>query len=243
MPPLTLTIAGFDPSAGAGLAADLKAFAALGVYGQAACTALTLQNENEFQSPGWVEAEKILEQLEILFRAREIKFVKIGLIENSNTLEKVLDFLQQKSPDAFILWDPIIKASAGFTFHANAEPWKKLLPRVSLVTPNAPEAQFLDVLHGHPHTPVLLKGGHAARSHESTDTLFSGGAQYHFTTPRVATERHGSGCTLSALILANLALGQTLPEACENAKNKMQEFFENGDGKLGFIGQATIFSR
>jgi hydroxymethylpyrimidine/phosphomethylpyrimidine kinase len=235
MPPLALTLAGFDPSAGAGLAADIKAFAALGVYGQAVCTALTIQNENEFKSPGWVSAEKILEQLEILFAARELKFVKIGLIETSDTLEKLMDFLQQTSPGAYILWDPIIRASAGFEFHADAEPWEKLLPRISLVTPNAPEAQFLDVLHGHPQTAVLLKGGHAARSHESTDTLFWNGKHWRFSTPRIATERHGSGCTLSALILANLALGQTLPEACENAKNKMQKFFQNGSGKLGFL--------
>jgi hydroxymethylpyrimidine/phosphomethylpyrimidine kinase len=236
MPPLALTIAGFDPSAGAGLAADLKAFQAAGVYGQAVCTALTIQNENEFKSPGWVSAKKILEQLEILFQARTIQFVKIGLIENSIVLEKILDFLQKKSSNAFILWDPIIQASAGFTFHSHAEDWKKLLPRISLVTPNAPEAQFLGVPRGHPQTAVLLKGGHSGDAQTSTDTLFWKGEQWDFATPRVAhTERHGSGCTLSALILAHLALGAPLPEACENAKNKMQKFFQNGNGKLGLI--------
>jgi hydroxymethylpyrimidine/phosphomethylpyrimidine kinase len=132
-----LTIAGYDPSAGAGVLADIKAFEHCKVYGQAVCTALTLQNEELFSKPGWLSWEQIKLQLEVLSRVRNFCYIKIGLVENPQTLEKILKWLHKKYPGAFILWDPILKASSGFKFHKqNAITWQKLFTYVNLITPN-----------------------------------------------------------------------------------------------------------
>ena len=111
-----LTIAGFDGSAGAGILADVKAMAHFGVYCESACTALTQQNEDEFVAPGWIVWERIEAQLETLFKKRTFKYVKIGLVEKAKILKRIVEFVREKSPDAFILWDPVASASAGFHF-------------------------------------------------------------------------------------------------------------------------------
>ena len=107
-----LTIAGFDGSAGAGILADVKAMAHFGVFCESVCTALTQQNEDEFVAPGWVIWERIEAQLETLFAKRQFKFVKIGLVEKAKVLQRIVEFVREKSPDAYIIWDPIASASA-----------------------------------------------------------------------------------------------------------------------------------
>jgi len=232
-----LTIAGFDPSAGAGILADIKAFEHSKIYGQAVCTALTIQNEGHFEKPNWVSWECIKSQLEILSRVRSFDYIKIGLVENPIILEKILKWLRKKYPKAFILWDPILKASSGFEFHKQKViTWQKLLTYVNLITPNLPEAEFLGISEGSPKTAVLVKGGHCSNSKNSNDLLYfpKSPAPIKFTAKRIkGVEKHGSGCTLSALVLANLALGCDLETAILRAKESMQRFFESGGGKLG----------
>jgi len=234
-PPLALTIAGYDPSAGAGILADIKAFEHCGVHGQAVCTALTIQNENLFLKPNWLPWQQIKEQLEILSKARNFSCVKIGLVENPQTLEKILKWLRKKYPKAFIIWDPIIKSSSGFEFHKkNAVSWQKLFTYANLITPNLPEAEFLGILKGSPKTAVLVKGGHATHQ-KSDDLLFlpNSPTPIKFTSKRIDAQRHGSGCTLSALIIANLLKYKELEKAIRKAKIDMQKFFQYGNGKLG----------
>jgi len=231
-----LTIAGFDPSAGAGILADIKAFEHSKVYGQAVCTALTIQNEEHFEKPNWVSWECIKSQLEILSRVRSFSYVKIGLVESPQILEKILKWLRKKYPKAFILWDPILKSSSGFEFHKqNAITWQKLFTYVNLITPNLPEAELLGISKGSLKTAVLVKGGHCPNSKNSNDLLFfpKSPAPIKFTAKRIkGVERHGSGCTLSALVLANLALGCNLENAISKAKRNMQRFFTQGNGRL-----------
>ena len=100
---LALTVAGFDGSAGAGLLADVKAMEFFGVYGQAVCTALTVQNENEFFSPNWVPVEQIEKQLEVLAKVRDFKAVKIGLVENAFVLRKIIRKIRELFPRAFLV--------------------------------------------------------------------------------------------------------------------------------------------
>ena len=236
-PPFALTIAGFDPSAGAGILADIKAFEHCGIYGQAVCTAFTIQNETLFLKPNWLPWQQIKEQLEILSKARNFSYAKIGLVESPQTLEKILKWLRKKYPQAFIIWDPIIKTSSGFKFHEqNAVTWQKLFSYANLITPNLPEAEFLGLLKGSPKTAVLVKGGHAVHQ-KSDDLLFlpNSPAPIKFTSKRIKTERHGSGCTLSALILANLLKYNELEKAIRKAKKAMQSFFQCGNGKLGSL--------
>jgi hydroxymethylpyrimidine/phosphomethylpyrimidine kinase len=234
-----LTIAGFDPSAGAGILADIKSFEHCRVYGQAVCTALTIQNEEHFEKPNWLSWEHIKSQLQILSRVRDFCYIKIGLVENPQTLEKILKWLRKKYPKAFILWDPILKASAGFTFHKqNAITWQKLFSYVNLITPNIPEAEFLNISKGSSKTAVLVKGGHSSNSKKSNDLLFLKGSPIplKFVGKRIKNqELHGTGCTLSALILANIALGNDLETAILRAKKDINQFFTNKNGKLGFF--------
>jgi len=236
-PSFALTIAGFDPSAGAGILADIKAFEHCGVYGQAVCTALTIQNENLFLKPNWLPWQQIKEQLKILSKTHNFGYVKIGLVQSPKTLEKILKWLRKKYSKAFIIWDPIIKASSGFEFHKqNAVSWQKLFTYANLITPNLLEAKFLGILKGSPKTAVLVKGGHSTHQ-KSEDLLFlpNSPVPIKFTSKRIKAERHGSGCTLSALILANLLKYNELEKAICEAKKAMQSFFQYGNGKLGSL--------
>lgn len=242
-----LTVAGFDGSAGAGILGDVKTMAHFGVYGQAVCTALTEQNEDSFIAPGWVIWERIEAQLETLFKKHTFKFVKIGLVEKSKILKRIVDFIRQKSPDAFIVWDPIATASAGFHFLRDAEraEFLPIMKRIDLVTPNLDEFGFLgldaaaargEIAFGKDFA-LLLKGGHSV-GEEAVDILWDkDGSQHKFACPRLeGVEKHGTGCTLSSAILANLALGKSLPESCKIAKEYMTKKLATGDGRLmGFV--------
>ena len=235
-----LTVAGFDGSAGAGLLADVKAMAHFGVYAQAVCTAVTEQNEDEFVAPGWVIWDRIEAQLETLFRKHTFKYVKIGLVEKARVLRRIVEFVREKSPDAFIIWDPIASASAGYHFMRDAEKFLPVMKSIDLVTPNQDEFAFLglglaasreEVELGKDFA-VLLKGGHA-RGKEAVDTLWYKDEQYKFRSPRLPGKgKHGTGCHLSAAILANVALGKDLPDACLIAKQYMNELLQSGEGRL-----------
>lgn len=235
-----LTVAGFDGSAGAGILADVKAMAHFGVYAQAVCTAVTEQNEDEFVAPGWVIWDRIEAQLETLFRKHTFKYVKIGLVEKARVLRRIVEFVREKSPDAFIIWDPIASASAGYHFMRDAEKFLSVMKSIDLVTPNQDEFAFLglglaasreEVELGKDFA-VLLKGGHA-RGKEAVDTLWYKDEQYKFRSPRLPGKgKHGTGCHLSAAILANVALGKDLPDACLIAKQYMNELLQSGEGRL-----------
>ncbi len=243
--PFVLTLAGFDGSAGAGILADVKAFCDFGVYGQAVCTALTVQNESSFVSPGFLAWDRIQMQLETLYEKRSFRWVKIGLIENAAVLKKTIEWLRGKTPDVFIVWDPIVKASAGFRFFPGSEidSLLSVVNQVDLMTPNRFEFNYLGLGAADSQekialgksVSVLLKGGHAG-GEEATDILWHEGKRYKFTSKRLpGNGKHGSGCTLSAAILANLALGKTLPEACAEAKKYIEKFLSGGTGNLGGV--------
>lgn len=238
-----LTIAGFDGSAGAGFISDIKTMAHFGVYGQAVCTALTEQNEDEFVAPGWVIWERIEAQLETLFKKHTFKYVKIGLVEKAKILRRIVEFVRAKSPDAFIIWDPIASASAGFHFMRDASEFLPVMKMIDLVTPNAVEYEFLGLekaqaageIQMGKDCSVLKKGGHCEGA-ESVDILFHEGKEYKFASPRLpGAGKHGTGCVLSSAILANVALGKSLPEACQIGKDYMNEFLKSGEGRLGFV--------
>ncbi|MCQ2107845.1 MAG: hydroxymethylpyrimidine/phosphomethylpyrimidine kinase [Fibrobacter sp.] len=238
-----LTIAGFDGSAGAGFISDIKTMAHFGVYGQAVCTALTEQNEDEFVAPGWVIWERIEAQLETLFKKHTFKYVKIGLVEKAKILRRIVEFVRAKSPDAFIIWDPIASASAGFHFMRDASEFLPVMKMIDLVTPNAVEYEFLGLekaqaageIQMGKDCSILKKGGHC-EGEESVDILLHEGKEYKFSSPRLpGVGKHGTGCVLSSAILANVALGKSLPEACQIGKDYMNEFLQSGEGRLGFV--------
>src|ERR1700756_3795867 len=112
-----LSIAGFDPSGGAGILADVKTFESNKVYGLGVISANTFQNDEEFNRVDWIPAEKIIEQISILQKRFEFEYVKIGLIENLEVLNKIIEHLKLPTANYRLIWDPILKASAGFEFH------------------------------------------------------------------------------------------------------------------------------
>lgn len=243
--PYVLSIAGFDPSNGAGITADIKAFEMAEVMGLGICTAVTVQNEDTFNSVDWIAEKTIIDQINILFEKYTIDYVKIGLIESLTVLEKVISTLREKNPSIKIILDPILKATAGFTFHGQiTESFFELCKQLYLITPNREEIiKLTSNTNKETQTTVLsefcnvfLKGGHSD-TQKGTDLLFLKGEKtaIPFTPQKLATyDKHGSGCVLSAVITAELAKGYYLTEACQTAKNYITDFLNSNETLLGF---------
>lgn len=246
--PAALSIAGFDPSGGAGLLADVKTFEQMGVYGFGAVSALTYQNDSEFDKVEWVSIERIAEQVSVLLRRFDIRFVKIGLIENIATLHKLLDFLHSSLIQPTIVYDPILRASAGFDFRHHVGELASILPRIHCITPNVPEADA--IFGGKELTATLeeksqvvniyLKGGHAS-AETVMDMLFTADHTYVFTHDRIPEgEKHGSGCVLSSALTAGLALGHSLPDAAERASEYTHKYLSTSPGLLGYHNAVVL---
>ncbi len=240
--PVVLSIAGFDPSSGAGLTADIKTIESHQCYGLSVCAALTVQNDVQFDAVHWTPLKLILEQLEILLQRFDINIVKIGLIENPDVLLELIQRLKQYNPDIKIIWDPILSASAGFEFHSHIENsiLQKICASIYLLTPNLNEyKQLFGSIPSHEITAqyscnILLKGGHGD-SDTSTDLLIEQGFPVReLTQPRSKLNKHGTGCVLSSAIAANLARNMGLYGACEAAQAYVFGFIESGEGLLGF---------
>src|SRR6266849_609888 len=197
-PPILLTIAGFDPSCGAGTAADLKTFAAHGCYGVAAITSLTVQNTQGVEDVQNTPSATLRAQLEVLAKDSEIAAVKIGMLGNRGNAVVVAEFLDAHK-FAHVVHDPVMKSStgtelldaAGVKFIAS-----ELLKRSSVITPNVPEAEALTGL-----------------------TIKDGAEMVQLAGDRLKEETlHGTGCTFAAAIAAQLASGRSLVEAATLAK-------------------------
>lgn len=239
--PCVLTIAGHDPSAGAGLTADLKAFEQLKTYGLSVCTALTVQTDRVFTSVEWVNRELIFTQTKLLIDHFEVEVVKIGLIEDWTVLDELLPLLKGKK----IILDPILSASAGFDFHqfSDQEQLFQLLSKLTLLTPNRHEIlQLLPIKSAEiaaqqlsQHCSILLKGGHNETA-KGRDELWKDGRQVAvFEAQQIATSgKHGSGCVLSASIAAALAKGENLEAACRLGKIYTERFLTSNDELLGY---------
>ncbi len=243
--PYALSIAGFDPSGGAGILADIKTFESNKVYGLGVISANTFQNDTEFKNADWVSVEKIIEQIAILRKRFEFEYVKIGLIENLEVLNTIISYLNSSIYNPKIIWDPILKASAGFEFHNGLDRnlLEKICKQLFLITPNVPEALLLGSLQNaegnakHLSTccHVFLKGGHAEKK-VGYDTLFlKEGKQFSFR-PKIKNifPKHGSGCVLSSAITANLVKGEDLHRACLKAKQYTEFFLSSNKTLLGY---------
>jgi hydroxymethylpyrimidine/phosphomethylpyrimidine kinase len=234
--PIALTIAGSDSSGGAGIQADLKTFAALGVYGASVITALTAQNTNGISGIHLVPADFVTAQMDAVFSDLDVKAVKIGMVGQLATVDAIVVALKRWSPKHVVL-DPVMVATSGDRLLAAdaAEALRtKLIPRASLITPNLPEAAaLLDEPVAESKTSierqgkrllamgcpaVLIKGGHGQGA-ESIDYLVRGNGIIALTAPRIATKNtHGTGCSLSSAIAAGLARGEDMEMAVRNAK-------------------------
>ena len=243
--PIVLSVAGLDPSAGAGLLADIKTFEEHQVYGLGISTAQTIQTENVFISVRWEEEKEILRSLETMLSAYDIKAIKIGIVENINSLKHIVLFIHDKCPDIKIVWDTVIKSSTGFDFWAgqmNEETLKEVLKKMYLITPNYNEALKLlpspDAKEAakrlSAYCPVLLKGGHNEEE-PGFDYLYEKiSVQTLKPSHNKPGAKHGSGCVLSSAIAANLALGNDLHSSCVKAKQYIERFFTSNKSLLGY---------
>lgn len=243
--PYVMSIAGFDPSAGAGILADIKCFEQLDVYGFGVCSALTVQTDSHFIKNEWLETSQIIAQLKPLLASFQVSACKIGLIKDVPALLEVVSFLKAENPDLKIVVDPVLKASSGYGFHDWANGLnllKPVLEKITLITPNYLEMQSLggdenvtdSASKWAQYCAVLLKGGHNTAA-PGTDYL------YDQTTVKALKplhtgvhQKHGSGCVLSAAIVAQLAKGNSLPEACKQAKTYTEHFLNSNKTLLGY---------
>ncbi|MBX2841252.1 MAG: hydroxymethylpyrimidine/phosphomethylpyrimidine kinase [Flammeovirgaceae bacterium] len=238
-----LSIAGFDPSGGAGLLADIKTIEAHKVRGFGVCTALTFQNESELEGVDWVEIDKVEKQISVLARQHQFPVIKIGLIQFKD-MEKLISIINKFQPEAKIIWDPIIKASAGFDFQNDISPKAifEICKSVFLFTPNWKEMELLSEGQSAIDATemlslackVYLKGGHNPEN-KGLDYLMEEGKLTEFPAKKMdVPEKHGSGCILSSAIASNLANGIDLEDACRNAKAYTLNYLESDEGLLGW---------
>jgi hydroxymethylpyrimidine/phosphomethylpyrimidine kinase len=231
-----LSIAGSDPSGGAGIQADLKTFAALGAYGAAAITALTAQNTRGVAQVHHLPASFVAAEIDSLYADLRIDAVKIGMLATAEVAAIVADRLTRHGARRVVL-DPVMVATSGDRLldkDAVEVMRRTLLPMADVVTPNLAEAAVLleesaadsasamrraaERLYRLGPRAVLLKGGHLPGD-RCPDLLFDGARMIELSTPRVPTSNtHGTGCTLSAAIAARLAQGDDLAAACRAAK-------------------------
>jgi hydroxymethylpyrimidine/phosphomethylpyrimidine kinase len=242
-PPILLTIAGFDPSCGAGVAADLKTFAAHGCYGVAAITSLTVQNTQGVEAVHNTPTAELRAQLDALAKDCVIEAVKIGMLGNRGNAAAVAEFLDTHK-FAHVVHDPVMKSSSGAEL-LDATGVKfiatELLKRSSVITPNVSEAEVLtglaitDVadmeaaarkLAEMGARAVIVKGGHMEKA---IDVLFDGKQAVQLGGDKVKTENtHGTGCTFASAITAQLCTGRSLFEAATLAKAYVTKAIEKG---------------
>jgi len=218
-----LTIAGSDSGGGAGIQADLKTFAAHGVFGMSVITSITAQNTLEVLAVQDVLPEIIARQIEAIFEDMGADAVKVGMVSQPETIRTIVAGLRKYAAPLIVV-DPVMVSKSGYHLlqpMAEAVLVSELLPLATVVTPNIPEAEVIvgctistladmedaaRAIHAMGAQNVLLKGGH--REEDATDILFDGHVCRRLEAPRVPTKNtHGTGCTLSSAIAANLARG------------------------------------
>lgn len=229
-----LSIAGFDGSGGAGIQADLKTFSAFGCYGMTILTALPVQNTCGVRSCHAIPLNCIQEQLEAIFDDIRPDSIKIGMLFSSDIIELVADFLEQHAVGIPIVLDPVMVAKSGdplLQAEAVQSLKNRLIPLVTVITPNLPEAFELlapeddmptlaDALLQLGPQAVFLKGGHSGGLQSNDYFVDREGTRFWLEAERIESNNtHGTGCTLSAAIASCLGLGMPLPESCRVAKS------------------------
>ncbi|WP_343696672.1 hydroxymethylpyrimidine/phosphomethylpyrimidine kinase [Flavobacterium sp.] len=237
--PFVLTIAGLDPSGGAGILSDIKTFEQHKVTGFAISTANTIQTENQFYEIQWTDLSFVIRSIETLFLNYKISAIKIGIVSSLHDLNRIISTIKLLSPSTKIVWDPVLKSTTQFDFlnietHSDLN---KILPKIDLITPNYHEAEILFPgfisKENEFSTNILLKGGHNEKA-LGTDRLFLKNEILELLpSDKKCFEKHGSGCVLSSAIASNLALNQTIKEACKNAKTYIENYLSSTSTLIG----------
>lgn len=250
-PPCVLTIAGTDPTGGAGIQADIKTISANGCYAASVITALVAQNTQGVQAIEVVAVEFIRKQMHAVFSDLNIIAVKIGMLHNSKIMETVADVLTQYKAKNIVL-DPVMVAKNGCELlqkDAVSTMQSGLFPLADLITPNLSEAEVIlakpirsfdemalaaSEMSQQFNVNVLLKGGHLVNE-DSSDVLSIKNQLVWFHEKRIDTNNtHGTGCTLSAAIASYLARGEHLPNAIKKAKQYLTNAIRFANHQIGY---------
>ena len=241
-----LTIAGSDSGGGGGIQADLKSFHANGAYGLTVITAVTAQNTTEVRESFELPVDFIQSQIDAIFDDFDVSAVKTGMLSSKPVVNAVVEKLAEHGAPNLVV-DPVMISSSGVELlepEAVVNVKERLLPLAALVTPNLREAQSLAgipvetvdsakkaarIIFESGCQAVLVKGGHLSDSDDAVDVLYDASGETVFSRARLpGASPHGTGCTLSAAITANLARGQRLASAVENAKTYVIEAIRHG---------------
>jgi hydroxymethylpyrimidine/phosphomethylpyrimidine kinase len=255
---VALTIAGSDPSGGAGMQADLKTFSALGVFGTSVVTALTAQNTMGVTAVHEVPAGFVTEQLETLTADVRIDAVKLGMLANAEVIDAVAAFLDRHSFEHVVL-DPVMVSTSGHLLLKEdaVDALRRLIPLASIVTPNIPEAAVLLGASPAPSVAqmrsqaadirtrwgarVLLTGGHLGRAANAVDVFAGPEGERLFTAPRVPTRNtHGTGCSLSSALAALRPQREDWLATVQDAKAWLTEALAAADGLAVGHGNGPI---
>jgi hydroxymethylpyrimidine kinase/phosphomethylpyrimidine kinase len=234
--PNVLTIAGTDPTGGAGIQADLKTFAARGVYGMSVVTALVAQNTQGVQDIHSIPTAFIAAQIESVMSDVDTAVWKTGMLASTEVIQLVAEQARRYSVERLVV-DPVMVAKSGDPLlqpSARAALISELLPLAYVLTPNHHEAQVLTEMpistvddmrraaaqiHAMGPRYVVVKGGHLPDSSDAIDVLYDGAHYHELSAPRRATRNtHGTGCTFASTIAAELAKGAAIEEAVRTAK-------------------------
>lgn len=251
---VVLTIAGSDPSGGAGVQADLKTFSDLGIEGISAITAITAQDDERVLSIHPTPADVLTQQLSTACKGRELAAVKIGMVATKANARAIAWFLK-RTDTAHVVIDPVLHSSSGTSLlEGNALPLyrQQLLPLATVITPNMAEASVLagmqvagldtmqkaaEVIHRDTYRlrggikrplAIIVKGGHLTG--DAVDVLFDGEKFHSFSAPRILGKSpRGTGCRFASAIAAHLAKGESLSNAISRAKDYLVWYIEKAN--------------
>lgn len=238
--PYVMSVAGFDPSGGAGLLSDSKTFEQSKVTGLGVCTALTLQTAAKCLSLEWRPIDEVTEAIQVLMENYPVSAVKIGIVKDAEFLGKIVETVQKGNPEVKIVWDPVLKSTSEFTFFdlETLPELKKVVDKFSLITPNYNEYSVLkenDLLPDTHQCSLLIKGGHR-EDHLGTDILVEKETEIVLQSNGHNKDyfpKHGSGCVLSSAITAELAKGENKETACRKGKLYIEKFLKSNPSLLG----------
>lgn len=240
--PFVMSIAGYDPSGGAGLLADIKTFEQLKVQGLGVCTAMTIQTGSECLNLEWQPLETIVSSIDILMKSYPVKVLKIGVVKDAEFLNEIILTIKANHPEAKIIWDPVLKSTSEFSFFdlKTIPQLKNVIQQIDLLTPNYNEYKILLENHvfqvGDSSCSVLIKGGHR-ENQLGTDILFEKEKEISIKPNDTASAfhpKHGSGCVLSSAIAGYLAKGENVEQACRKGKSYIEKFLTSNPTLLGF---------
>lgn len=243
--PYVLSIAGLDPSGGAGLLADIKTFEGHKTLGLSVCTALTVQTDTNFEACHWVDSEVLNNQIKCLLERFDVQVVKIGVIESWDLLLRVVNYLKEFNVKVKVILDPVLKSTTDFSFHGkeSKEVFDQVLSQIEVITPNYNEIQELyenktmeeTIAYMATKTNVYLKGGHNPKE-KGVDILYlkNGGKIRIEPNMYKVFDKHGTGCVLSSSLAAGMANGDNLEMAALKAKKYVESFMNSNEGLLGY---------